>query len=70
MKIVLYIMKNVINILYLDSRKLQSMSDTDPEPDFVDSVFQDESEDEVFFGKISDKEKTGKYSVYVSIIIC
>ena len=27
-------------------------------PEMIDSVYQDESEDEVFFGKVSSKEMT------------
>ena len=31
-------------------------------PRFIDSVYQDESEEEIFFGEVSSKEKKGKNS--------
>ena len=31
-------------------------------PDFVDSVFQDSEEEEIFFGAVSIKEQTGTFA--------
>jgi AAA+ superfamily predicted ATPase len=34
-------------------------------PEFVDSVFQDEEEEEIFFGSCSQKERSGAFAKYV-----
>ena len=31
-------------------------------PEFVDSVYQDSDEEEIFFGSVSHKEQTGTFS--------
>jgi hypothetical protein len=34
-------------------------------PEFVDSVMQDEEEEEIFFGSCSQKERSGAFAKYV-----
>jgi hypothetical protein len=34
-------------------------------PEFVDSVLQDEEEEEIFFGSCSQKERSGAFAKYV-----